>query len=416
MSAASAVIILLIALLINGGLAFIPGRIAKDKGYSFGGYWCLSFFLSFLVGIITTACIPDRNQGQNAAVQQTGQELYCRKCGEALANHPANESSQMAAVTPGAQFLRNHLGFIVTGALLFAYIAIGVNYTDHFLSPSNLMNMLRQFCGIGMIALGVAASSRLRGPDFSMASVMGLASVIAAAVVNAGLFAEGAVVTILVCWFIGLTSGAVISFLRAPAVIVTLMMSLLVRAIAYTASDGMPVVLNQRFMDPHILTYAFLPLCAVIAFLALLLAGRLTPLRATLSGGAARSAMEMLGYGFTAIIAGLAGFAFTFRLNSAQPTLGIGFEALILLVFVAIQSSSLLDHGLAALGYSLAVALLWTVLGNVSSLVGLSPYIHTIQQSILVFILLCIACFVRGGVRQALLPGGRHQSLLDINH
>jgi hypothetical protein len=44
------------------GLAFIPANMAKKKGYSYGGFWCLSFFASFLIAIIVVACISDKTQ------------------------------------------------------------------------------------------------------------------------------------------------------------------------------------------------------------------------------------------------------------------------------------------------------------------------------------------------------------------
>jgi hypothetical protein len=42
------------------GLAFIPAKIAKEKGYSYGAFWCLSFFGTFIVGIIVALCITDK--------------------------------------------------------------------------------------------------------------------------------------------------------------------------------------------------------------------------------------------------------------------------------------------------------------------------------------------------------------------
>lgn len=63
--------VLLIGL--NVGLAFIPANMAKKKGYSYGGFWCLSFFASFLVAIIVAACLNPR-AGSPAAYQQPYQQ------------------------------------------------------------------------------------------------------------------------------------------------------------------------------------------------------------------------------------------------------------------------------------------------------------------------------------------------------
>jgi len=55
------VAVIIIALGLQIGLSFIGASMAKKKGYSFGGFWCLGFFSSFLIGIIVAAIVPDLN-------------------------------------------------------------------------------------------------------------------------------------------------------------------------------------------------------------------------------------------------------------------------------------------------------------------------------------------------------------------
>jgi hypothetical protein len=52
---------IIIALGLQIGLSFIGASMARKKGYSFGGFWCLGFFSSFLIGIIVAAIVPDLN-------------------------------------------------------------------------------------------------------------------------------------------------------------------------------------------------------------------------------------------------------------------------------------------------------------------------------------------------------------------
>jgi hypothetical protein len=54
-------IVIIIALGLQIGLSFIGASMARKKGYSFGGFWCLGFFSSFLIGIIVAAIVPDLN-------------------------------------------------------------------------------------------------------------------------------------------------------------------------------------------------------------------------------------------------------------------------------------------------------------------------------------------------------------------
>lgn len=71
------------------------GRIAQRKGYSYGAFWCLTFFCG-LVGIIVAACISDKNQQQAQPTVAVSKDpwtctkcgslndggIYCLKCGE----------------------------------------------------------------------------------------------------------------------------------------------------------------------------------------------------------------------------------------------------------------------------------------------------------------------------------------------
>lgn len=52
----------LVALLVIGarvGLAFIPATIARNKGYSYGGFWALGFFF-FLITLIVILCLDPK--------------------------------------------------------------------------------------------------------------------------------------------------------------------------------------------------------------------------------------------------------------------------------------------------------------------------------------------------------------------
>lgn len=92
-----AIVVLFIILGIgaNIGLAFIPAYIAKNKGYSFGAFWCIGFFASFVIGLIIAVCLPEKMPPYYAPPYQqpyappygqpNGQYAsYCSKCGHGL--------------------------------------------------------------------------------------------------------------------------------------------------------------------------------------------------------------------------------------------------------------------------------------------------------------------------------------------
>lgn len=61
---AAIIVIIIVGIGINIGLSFIPANMAKKKGYSFAGFYCLSFFVSFVIAIIIAALIQDKRPPQ----------------------------------------------------------------------------------------------------------------------------------------------------------------------------------------------------------------------------------------------------------------------------------------------------------------------------------------------------------------
>ncbi len=56
------------------GLAFIPATIARNKGYSYGGFWAFGFFF-FIIALIVSLCLSDKTYPQyyNQPYQPYGQ-------------------------------------------------------------------------------------------------------------------------------------------------------------------------------------------------------------------------------------------------------------------------------------------------------------------------------------------------------
>jgi len=306
-------------------------------------------------------------------------------------------------------FVRNALGFIVLGSFLCSALALGALSSPNFFTLQNWYNILRVFCYQGIIALGAALAARLRGPDLSMGSMMALASVLIAMPVAAGRSAlEGIAVAVLVCAVWGLVNGALVSFLRAPAALVTIIVSVLARSLSLSAGEGIPVSisgsglmgLDGTWLSGAIPAFSLslLFLCAGIAVLALWFTGRLTGRKAQAS--VPWKPATMLGYGFVAILSAAAGLVTLASVGAASPATGRDMEVNILFFFAAVQSSRLLDNGLAALGYALAAAFVWTVVNTSMTFLRVAAGFQTIALSAMALALLVVACCARGGYRR----------------
>lgn len=78
----------LFLIVFNVGLSFIGASMAKKKGYSFGGFWCLGFFSYFIIGIIVAVIVPDlyrfELKPEYRYYQPAVDTRVCSNCGNAL--------------------------------------------------------------------------------------------------------------------------------------------------------------------------------------------------------------------------------------------------------------------------------------------------------------------------------------------
>jgi len=82
-------LIMVIAVRIMVGLAFIPAGMARKKGYSYGGFWVFGFFL-FIPAIIVAAVAKDKTSPTQPPYEQPYPQppgslqpgtCYCTNCG-----------------------------------------------------------------------------------------------------------------------------------------------------------------------------------------------------------------------------------------------------------------------------------------------------------------------------------------------
>jgi ribose transport system permease protein len=137
-----------------------------------------------------------------------------------------------------------YIGFIVV-FLLFA-VTLG---DSGFLSPNNLLNIVRQTASITVMAVAMTYVIATAEIDLSIGSVAGLSSVVAA-----GALAQyGTVVGILAGLAVGLLVGAVngglVAMLRVPSFLVTLGMLGLVVGVARWITESAPVPISDAFFN-----------------------------------------------------------------------------------------------------------------------------------------------------------------------
>lgn len=295
---------------------------------------------------------------------------------------PLDKPSDLASDTKTLKrtytFRNTGVGLIAVGVLLIAAASLPLllNLLPDLMRNSDFL--IFQASVYAMIAIAVTVSTRAKGPDLSIGSMMAAAAIVCTMVYNAGNSLALAIpVSIAFCAVIGLISGALISYLKIPAVILTLLTGILIRQIItwmmmeiYTIRS---VIINDLSLWAAIAGAAVLVTMALFAFFSSL--GVPIFKRNNESGRKTKA----LAYMASAMIAAIAG---TFLLLLAQGPahmIGVGYEGYILFVFAVLVSSRILDNRVAPVLFCLLPAGIWTM---VSFAFGMYVSDFTIQSVI----------------------------------
>ena len=131
------------------------------------------------------------------------------------------------------------LGVVI---VLLVIVAILSFIAKNFLTNTNIINVIRQFSEISIMAVGMSFVIICAEIDLSVGSIYGLSAIIAAYILNRGgnpTFAF--ILAISAGIFIGFVNGFLVTKGRIPAFIATLSMMQLVRGGAFAVSKGWPI-------------------------------------------------------------------------------------------------------------------------------------------------------------------------------
>ncbi len=227
------------------------------------------------------------------------------------------------------------------GSFLILCLALSL-ISDRFLTPENLLNVLRQSTINGIISVGMMLVILTRGIDLSVGSILALSTVMAADMLRQGWDSPAAIAfCLLVGGALGLINGLLVSRVQIPPFIATLGVMTFARGLALTYTQGQPItgltpdfrVLGTGFVGP-------IPMPVVVA--GVIFAGGYVLLNHTSLGryifalgdnertafftGLPTKTILLFVYIASGMLAALAGVILIGRLNSAQPTAGLGYE------------------------------------------------------------------------------------------
>ncbi|ENM5771281.1 ABC transporter permease [Vibrio mimicus] len=276
---------------------------------------------------------------------------------------------------------------LISLVLLMIFFSLG---TPYFLNVDNLLTVALQTSVIGIIAIGCTYVIITAGIDLSVGSVMAFSGVCVGLAASIGLPLPICImVGALAGALCGVLNGALITHITIPPFIATLGLMMSIRGLNLVLTDGRALYFTEypsfkllaqgKLFDaiPYPVIYF-----AAIAFIAAYLLKRTVIGRYIYAVGSSEGAAHLSGikvnrvkmfvYTFCGLMTGIAGVIITARLNSGQPTAGVGYE-LEAIAAVIIGGTSLMG-GIGTIGGTIIGAFIMSILKNGLNLMGVSQF------------------------------------------
>ena len=294
-------------------------------------------------------------------------------------------------------FVRGATGPLIGLVLLCVFLSFS---TDTFLSMRNFLNVMDQITVLGVMAVGMTLVILIGGIDLSVGSVLALSGMVMGYLGNSREwpFVIAIVVALIASAACGLTSGLMVTRLRMPAFIATLAMMSIARGIASIITNGEQIVGFPDWFSNLAITrhFGFLTvtvgLMIAITLIAWIVLSFRPVGRALYALGGSQEVARLAGipvrqytiwvYVICGALAGLAGVILSARLDSSQPSSGLGYE-LDTIAAVVIGGASL-SGGVGSIGGTAVGVLIIGFLRNGLNLLQISPFVQQVVIGVVI--------------------------------
>jgi inositol transport system permease protein len=294
--------------------------------------------------------------------------------------------------------------------VFIAMLIVASILSPAFLSPTNLINVVRQMSVVGLIALGVTGVIVSAGIDLSSGSVVGLSAVVAASLAQlpdyAAAYYKGLNLPVFVAVLaacavgalVGLLNGSLVAKTRIPPFIATLGTLTTIRGLAYLYTSGRPVsdlTDDYNFIGQG--DFVGIPVPILILVIMAIITHVLYSQtkfgkyiyaiggneQAARVSGINVSKYKMLMYVYAGLLSGLAGLVVSARIGSGQSGQGVGYE-LDAIAAAVIGGASLSAGGIGTVAGTIVGALIIGVLNNILDLTNVSAYWQQIVKGCII--------------------------------
>ena len=294
-------------------------------------------------------------------------------------------------------FVRGATGPLIGLVLLCLFLSFS---TDTFLSMRNFLNVMDQITVLGVMAVGMTLVILIGGIDLSVGSVLALSGMVMGYLGDNRQwpFAIAILVALVASAACGLTSGLMVTRLRMPAFIATLAMMSIARGLASIITNGEQIVGFPEWFSNLAITrhFGFLTvtvgLMVAITVIAWIVLSFRPVGRALYALGGSQEVARLAGipvrqytmwvYVICGALAGLAGVILSARLDSSQPSSGLGYE-LDTIAAVVIGGASL-SGGVGSIGGTAVGVLIIGFLRNGLNLLQVSPFVQQVVIGVVI--------------------------------
>ena len=272
--------------------------------------------------------------------------------------------------------------------------------TDKFLTPNNIISVLRQISINTYIALGMTLIIILGHIDLSVGAIVAMSGTLTVGfVVNQGLPIWVAIVLgILIGLLAGTIDGVIISAFRVPAFIITMAMMNVCNGIAYVYSGGQSTRINDEFFSAIGTGYLFniIPLPVVymiilIAVVSFLLSKTKFGTYVYAIGGNREAArlsgvpikkIEIIVFMISGVLSAFAGLVLASRMYSGQPSVGSGYE--MDAIAACVLGGTSMAGGKGRISGTVFGAMVIGIISNGLNLIGVSSYWQLIVKGLII--------------------------------
>lgn len=294
------------------------------------------------------------------------------------------------------------LGFLSKNKIVVVFVLLFVALSivqPAFFTYDNITNYLRQIATNAVLAIGMTLVMTTGSFDLSVGSVLAVSGIVAGMLAKAGVpISLVIIVGVAIGAAFGAANGLAVAIFKLPSFIVTLAMMQVARGIAYLLSGGFPVSgFASKYLSIGQGYFLYIPIPVwILIIVAVIVAVMLAKTRfgrhvyfvggneeASRISGINIFSVRVRAHTLCGMMAGLAGVILTFRVASAMPGAGQGYE--MDAIAAAVIGGCSLSGGISSITGTVLGALILGIINNGLNLLGVTTYPQMIIKGLIIF-------------------------------